>query len=42
MEKHEDYFSKENLKEYIVDKVNQIEDYNILFRIYRFVRRITN
>lgn len=42
MEKHEDYFSTENLKEYIINKVQKIEDYNILFRIYRFVRHITN
>lgn len=42
MKKHEDYFSGENLKEYIISKVQQIEDYNILFRIYRFVRHITN
>lgn len=37
----EDYFSAENLKEYIINKVKRIDDYSILFSIYRFVRRIT-
>lgn len=36
----EDYFSKENFKKYIIDKVEKAEDYTTIFQIYCFVRRI--
>lgn len=34
-----DYFSEESLKVWVVEKVVRLEDYNMLFDIYRYVRR---
>lgn len=39
METHEDYFSENNLKLFVIEKVVKLEDYRTLFDIYCYVRR---
>lgn len=39
MEENE-IFNKESIKKYLIEKVNSLNDFDTLFTIYRFVRRI--
>ena len=39
-EEYRDLFSMENLKKYIIDTVNSIDDYRLIVYVYNFIRTL--
>ena len=40
MREYKDLFSMENLKKYIIDTVNSIDDYRLIVYVYNFIRTL--